>query len=116
MATQAWAVAATLAATALSALAAFLLKRGAAETRLALPGFRVSGKVLGAVALYLLASALFLAALTGAQLSLVLPLTTLEYVWIVLLARRRLGEQLGAAKIFGIGCIILGVILVGLGS
>lgn len=116
MPTQAWAVAATLAATFSAAGAAFLLKRGAGETRLALHGFRLSGKVVAAVALYLAASGLFLVALTGAQLSLLVPLSAVEYVWVVLLARQRLGEPLGRAKLVGLACIALGIVLVGLGS
>lgn len=116
MPTQAWAVAATLAATVCAAGAAFLLKRGAAETRLSLAAFRLSAKVVGAVALYLAASGLFLAALTGAQLSVLVPLSTVEYVWVVLLARQQLGEPIRRAKALGIACIALGIILVGLGS
>ena len=116
MPTQAWAVGATLAATVAAALAAFLLKQGAAETHLALHGFRVSGKVVAAVALYVAASGLFLVALTGAQLSVLVPLSAVEYVWVVLLARQRLGEPVGRAKLAGLACIVLGVILVGLAS
>jgi drug/metabolite transporter (DMT)-like permease len=116
METQAWAVAATLVATVAAALAAFLLKRGAAETHLALHGFRVSGKVVAAVGLYAAASGLFLAALTGAQLSVLVPLSAVEYVWVALLARQRLGEPIGRAKLVGLACIIAGVVLVGLGS
>jgi len=116
MPTQAWAVAATVAASGVAALAAFLLKRGAGGTRLSWRDFRLPPQVVAAVILYLVSSLLFLAALTGAQLSLLVPLTALEYVWIVLLARTRLGERLGAAKALGIACIMLGVALVGLGS
>lgn len=122
MPTEAWAVAAAMAASLLAALAAFLLKRGAAETRLGLPaaaggrGFHVSGQVVGAMGLYVASSLLFLLALTGAQLSVLVPVTTLEYVWVALLARRLLGERIGAAKLVGMACIVLGVVFVGLGS
>ena len=50
------------------------------------------------------------------QLSVLLPVTTLEYVWISLLAKKLLQEEIGATKRLGIGCIVVGVILVGLGS
>src|SRR3990172_8990263 len=114
MPTQARAVAATLAATVAAALAAFLLKQGAAETRLALRGFRVSGKVVAAVALYGAASGLFLVALTGAQLSVLVPLSAVEYVWVVLLARQRLGEPGGGGEGGGPARLVLGGGLVGL--
>ncbi|MBI4463000.1 MAG: hypothetical protein HY653_08850 [Acidobacteria bacterium] len=116
MITQAWAVASAIVATLLAAMAALLLKRGATETRFALRGLRVSRQVLGAVVLYLLATFLGALALLGMQLSVLVPLTSLEYVWIALLARRYLGEHIGLGKAAGITCIVLGVVLVGLGS
>jgi drug/metabolite transporter (DMT)-like permease len=116
MPTELWAVGAAVAASALAALATFELKRGAAETRLALAGFQMSGRVPLAVLLYVASSLFFLAALRGAQLSVVLPVTTLEYVWILLLARWVLRERIGRGRAAGIACIALGLILVGLGS
>ncbi len=52
----------------------------------------------------------------SAQLSVLLPVTTLEYVWISLLAKKLLQEEIEPTKRLGIGCIVVGVILVGLGS
>ncbi len=66
--------------------------------------------------LYLLSSLFFLLALLGAQLSVLLPVTRLEYVWISLLAKKLLQEEIGATKRLGIGCIVVGVVLVGLGT
>ncbi len=43
-------------------------------------------------------------------------ITALENIWIVLLAQRFLREQPGKVKLAGIAVIVLGVILVGLGS
>lgn len=116
MPTELWAVAAAVAASLLAALATFELKRGAAQTRLALAGFTVSYRVFLAVLYYVLSSLFFLTSLRGAQLSVVLPVTTLEYVWILLLARYVLRERIGRARGLGIACIALGLILVGLGS
>ena len=116
MATAAWAVAAAVVASGLAAVAMLFLKWGAGETRLSLGEFRLSAWVLASIVLYLLSSVFFLLALLGAQLSLVLPITALENIWVVLLARRFLRERLGGVKLAGIAVIVLGVALVGLGS
>ena len=116
MPTELGAVASAVLASLLAAVGSFLLKRGAAETLLSLSEFRINSRVMGAVFLYLLSSLFMLLALLGAQLSVLVPVTTLEYVWIVLLSKRFLHEHVGASKGVGISCIVFGVILVGLGS
>lgn len=116
MPTELWAVAATVLATVLAAVATFELKRGALESRLALANFHLSYRVLVAIGLYFVSSLLFLVSLRGAQLSVLLPVTTLEYVWILLLARYLLGERISVVKGLGVACIAVGLILVGLGS
>ncbi|MFQ5778046.1 MAG: hypothetical protein ACE5IP_08560 [Terriglobia bacterium] len=116
MPTELWAVAGVVVASVLAAAATFQLKRGARSTRLRLSEFHLDPRVLGAIALYLLSSVFFLLSLRGAQLSVLLPVTTLEYIWILLLAKRFLGEPIRPAKGVGVACIILGLVLVGLGS
>jgi uncharacterized membrane protein len=116
MPNQLWAVASVLFASFLAALAAFLMKRGAAQTSFSPRRFSLSPRVIAAVGLYLLSSVFFFVALLGAQLSLVVPLTTTEYIWVVLLARVYLREEIGLGKAVGIAVIVAGVLLVGLGS
>lgn len=116
MQTELWAISTAVLATAVAAAASLFLKWGAAETRFALRGFHVSRWTLGSLLLYILATLVFLLALLGAQLSILLPITALEYVWITLLARRFLQEPIGRAKLAGVALVILGVLLVGLGS
>lgn len=116
MPNEPWAVASMVLASVIAAVATFLLKRGAAETRLSLHQFHISLQVIGAAFLYLLSSVFSLLALLGAQLSVLVPVTALEYVWVLLLAKGFLRERIGAPKVLGVACIMLGVILVGLGS
>lgn len=116
METELWAVAAGILSSLMAAAATFFLKRGGAETRLSLRRFYVDRRVFGAILLYLLSSLFFIIALRGAQLSVLLPLGTLEYVWILVFAKKFLREEIGLAKGFGVGCIVLGLFLVGLGS
>ncbi|MEE9234671.1 MAG: hypothetical protein V3U28_04420 [Candidatus Acidoferrales bacterium] len=116
MPTELWGVAAGLLASWLAALAGLELKRGAGQTRLSFSDFHLSGHVLWAIGLYLLSSLFFLLGLLGAQLSVLIPVVALEYVWVTLLASKRLHEQVGLWKRLGIALIVLGVVLVGLGS
>lgn len=116
MQTEPWAVASVLAATMLAAVAGYLLKRGADDTYISRKQIRISRSVLAAVALYLLSAALFFLGLLGGPLSVLFPLTAVEYVWIVLLAYKFLHERINAWKGVGIACIVVGVFLVGLGS
>lgn len=116
MVVQWWAIACILAATVLAATAAFLLKVGSRETRFDLQRFHIAPHVLGAIGLYVLSSVFFLLSLAGAPISVIIPLTALEYLWIVLLAARFLHERIDGHKITGVVCIVLGVVLVGLGS
>ncbi|MBI2956065.1 MAG: EamA family transporter [Acidobacteria bacterium] len=116
METQLWAVACVVVSTMLAALAAFLLKRGSRQFELSRTRIRIGGNVLGAAVLYVLAAALFFVGLLGGPLSVLFPITAVEYVWVVLLARGLLRERIDAWKAAGIACIAAGVILVGLGS
>lgn len=116
MATELWAVAAALLATMLAALGGLFLKRASADTRLSWRGFHLSRWLFGSIALYCTSTVFFFVALLGAQLSTLVPLSALEYIWVAGLARRYLGERIARQTLAGIGLIILGVVLVGLGS
>lgn len=116
MRTELWAIAAALVGTVLAAVGGLFLKWASGETRLSLRGFRLSRWLFVSVALYCASTVFFFIALLGAQLSTIVPLSALEYIWIAALARRYLGERLGRQTLVGIGLIVLGVVLVGLGS
>ena len=110
----------SIASAVLSSLAAagasFFLKRGGTETRLSLRQLHIDRRVIVSIVLYILSSLFFILALGGLQLSVLLPLGTLEYVWILLLAKKFLHEKIGGEKSVGVGFIALGIILVGIGS
>jgi drug/metabolite transporter (DMT)-like permease len=46
------------------------------------------------------------------DLSVVLPMTALTYVWTLILARLFIGEKLNARKIAGVAAILGGVVLI----
>jgi uncharacterized membrane protein len=54
----------------------------------------------------------YLTLLSRADVSLVLPMTAVDYIVVALLAQHLLGEDITAARWAGIGLIVLGVFLV----
>jgi drug/metabolite transporter (DMT)-like permease len=114
--TPLWAIGSILGATVAAATASFLLKKGVDRTTLSWNAFRLSRYVMGGIGLYLLSSAFFFVGLLGGPLSVLYPFTAAQYVWVALIAHWLLGERISPWKKAGIGLIVLGVILVGLGS
>jgi len=62
--------------------------------------------------LFVISSAFYVPALKMANLSLVYPTTSLSYVWVTLLSKKFLKENINKYKWFGIALIILGVFLI----
>lgn len=61
---------------------------------------------------YLLAALLNIWVLRHLDLSVVLPLTALTYVWTLVIARLVLGELLTWRKVMGVALILVGVVLI----
>lgn len=116
MNTPGWAMAAVLLAAFLNGFGGLLLKLGVEASRLSWKSPRLDARLLLGVFFYGLASVLYVASLTGGELSILYPLISLTYVWIFLLSRLFLGEKLTLGKIVGGSLLILGVSLVGLGA
>ncbi len=64
-----------------------------------------------ALFLYGVATLLGLAALRGGELSLIYPLISTSFVWVALLAKKYLGEEINSWKWSGIFLILAGVFL-----
>lgn len=61
---------------------------------------------------YLMAALLNIWVLRHLDLSLVLPVTALTYVWTLLIGKWFLSEPLNRAKVAGVGAILVGVLLI----
>ena len=62
--------------------------------------------------LYLLAAVINIIVLKFLDYSVVLPLTSLTYVWTMIISYKLLGEKVGKKKIIGVGLILLGTIII----
>ncbi len=106
-------------ATILSALGAFFIKKGANDFSLIIiwtSQFWTNGFLFGGLGLYALSSLIYVYALRFGELSTIYPLASLNYIWTALLAKKYFGEKFNLWKIMGLTGIILGVMLIGMGS
>lgn len=70
----------------------------------------------GGALLYALSTVLYILALRNEHLSVLYPLVSTSYLWTTIFGVRFLGEKMNIWKYFGLVGIILGVILIGIGS
>lgn len=104
--------AALLAMTALGSFASLFLKRASGAN-----GLRALIKNTNLYAggfLYLLSAVLNIYLLRYLPYSVVLPLTSLTYVWTMILSRLVMGEIISRKKILGVACILAGAVCVSL--
>jgi drug/metabolite transporter (DMT)-like permease len=66
--------------------------------------------------LYGIATLFYLLVLNMEQLSIVYPLVSLTYLWTTIFSVKYLGEKMNKWKYFALVAIILGIILIGVGS
>jgi len=116
MATELWAIGLVIFATFVGAFGPILLKKASAKSFSSISSLMTNYHLMGGVALYVVGTLLFIPALKGGDLSILYPFVSLTYIWISLLSIKFLGEKMNVWKWSGIGCIILGVSFIGIGS
>ena len=70
----------------------------------------------GGVFFYAVGTVLFIVALRKGELSVLYPLVATGYIWVSLLSIKVLKEKMNIHKWLGIAFIIIGALLIGLGS
>src|SRR3989338_548513 len=116
MATQLWSVALIVASTLLSSLAAFSMKRASAGFGLRFIKLAGNLPLMGALSLYFISAVIGVIAYRGGDLTVLVPLASLNYVCASLLAVRFLHETMNPWKIAGIVLIMLGITAIGMGG
>lgn len=105
----------TVIAAAIVAFAQYLFKKNITKFSMNLSGFvgiaKNRGVVAGVIA-YVVGLVFYLYALDSGQLSFVYPAFASTFVFVVAIARFKLGERVGLARIAGVIMIILGITLV----
>ncbi|MBS3141789.1 EamA family transporter [Candidatus Woesearchaeota archaeon] len=115
MKTYWWAVALMFFCTLLTSSAQLLYKLGSKNLQLNLSLLQNYYLIAG-LGLYVIGAGIFVLALRGGEVSVLYPIIATSYVWVTLLSIYFLMEQLNISKIFGVGAIILGIIIIGVGS
>jgi len=116
MATSIYAAVAVLIATTLGGYGALYLKLGANKAKLNFWKLIKNYELIMGVICYGLSTLIFIPALKYGDLSILYPLASVTYIWVLLLSKKYLNEKLNHYKILGIAAILIGVIFLGLGS
>src|SRR3989344_7815309 len=116
MATQLWAIGVVVLASMIGSFGPILLKKASAKKLSKISLLITNYNLFGGVALYAIATIMFIPALKGGELSVLYPFVALVYIWVSLLSVKFLGEKMNKLKWLGIASIIMGVSLIGLGS
>jgi drug/metabolite transporter (DMT)-like permease len=109
-----WSIVLVLTATIIGAFGALLLKKGIDKYP-----FReliTSSLLIIGFLLYGLSTILYVVALRREELSVLYPLVSTSYIWTTLLSVKFLGEKMNKWKYIGLAGIVIGVILIGMGS
>lgn len=116
MATALWAIALVLFSQIIGAFGPIYLKRSSKDFGLNFKGIFQNYNLLFGVFFYGVATLMFIPALQGGELSVLYPMVSTVYIWVSLLSIKMLQEKMTPYKWAGVSIIILGVVLIGLGS
>ncbi len=116
MSTKIWAIAVVFFATIIGSFGSLLLKFGSEHFVLSVKKILTNYKVIIGLFMYVIASVLFIIALRSGELTVLYPMTSLSYIWVSFLSIKFLKEKMNSFKWLGIFAIVVGVILIGLGS
>ena len=111
-----WAIGLVFLATVIGSFGSLLLKFGSKDFSLNILKLLKNYKLILGLLIYVFTSVLFIIALRGGPLSVLYPITSLTYIWIGFLSVKFLKEKMNRFKWTGIVFIIIGVILIGVGS
>lgn len=116
MQAQLWSIALIVASTILSSLGSFYMKVASARLSLSIITVIKNIPLLVAVFLHVTSAVIGVIAYRGGELTILVPLGSLNYVWASLLAVRYLDEKMNRWKWLGTASIIAGIVLIGLGD
>jgi len=102
----------TVVSSILAAFGQLGLKFGSMKLKKTFQAVMTNYALLAGVFFYVAASAVFIIALRGGELTILYPIAALNYIWVSLLAKKYFHEELNHYKIIGITLIIIGVALI----
>jgi drug/metabolite transporter (DMT)-like permease len=109
-----FAVAVIFIATFIGAIGAIFLKKGAKHIKLRVELTPENRFIIAGVFMYVVGILMYMLVLRALPLSIAYPLTSVSYLWIVLLSRKYLKEKIDIWRWAGIFLIIGGIVLLSL--
>ncbi len=116
MQTKAWAVWLMILCTAFTSTAQVLYKFGANKLEFNFMGLISNLPLISGMALYVLGAVIMITAFKGGEVSVLYPIVATSYIWVSLMSIYFFSEKLGLLRWLGIFAIIIGIILIGMGS
>lgn len=113
MHTEWWAIGLIIIGTVVGSFGALFLKIGMDRIQLNLLNVILNKRIILGIFLYVISSFFFIYALKGGELSILYPMVSFGYIWVTIISRIFLKEQIDKYKIIGIGLICIGIIFVG---
>lgn len=116
MVTSIYSIIGVLIASVLGAFGALYLKKGADRLKFNFWKILKNYYLIGGIICYGLSTLIFIPSLKYGELSILYPLVSVGYIWVIILSIIYLKEKMNTYKWLGIMSIIFGVILIGFGS
>ena len=116
MATTIGAVFLVVFGTIIGAFGALLFKIGANKLKFHIKHIIQNYILISGIVLYVLSAVFFIIALKFGELTVLFPITAVSYIWILLLSKKFLNEDINIYKILGIIFIVAGISLIGIGA
>ena len=112
--TEFWSVILVISSTVLSSLGSFYMKVASKSMN----GIKtvINMPLIGALSLHTLSAIMGVIAYRGGELTVLVPLASLNYIWASLLAIKYLGEKMNTWKCIGVVSIMLGISIMGYGD
>ena len=111
-----WAVTAVLIAAFMGSFGSLCFKLGSDKLEFSIKGMLANTVLLKGILIYGASTLVYVAGIKGGELSVLFPLVSTGYIWVVILSMKFLGEKMNALKLAGMAMIMIGVILIGMGS
>jgi uncharacterized membrane protein len=116
MATELYSVGLIILSTLFSSLGSFYMKVASKTFRLGFKALATNFALIGAVSLHTISAVVGVIAYKGGDLTVLVPLASLNYIWASILAVRFLKERMNFWKWLGVIAIMAGITILGLGD
>jgi len=90
------------------------LKLGSKKTNKKIASFLMNKNLIKGIVFYILSTIIYIYLLKKIELSILYPITSLTYIWVLMLSKTHLNEKVSNTKMMGVSLIILGIITINL--